>query len=623
MQSNTVASQDLALDTNSQQARIPSFLSDLLGRWSGLRMQMVIPYAVLTLLAAMAGIYVITRLVSSSVRERFVNQLVEANRVAGDLIVQREEVHLENLRLMAFTQGVPEAILENDADRIESLLYPLVLNENVHSLTVVNLEGTEIISMVKDPESDEYQLSYGGDLSDLELVTLPLSGFEDDVGDKFSSLENTSYGYYILTSAPVYNADSQLTGALIVGTYLDSLAADLKAQALADIIVLDHTGALLATTFPQLGENFSELSLSTTEVSDIHPSLTKEYSLSLRNYEAIYAPLVVRQTDVGIVGVALPTNFIVSTEAISRNSLSLVFTIATAAIVVIGILLAYTIAKPILRLRDVALTVASGDLNQRSGLHRRDEIGQLAESFDTMITNLQERTVELVQSEKLSAVGHLSAGIAHDVKNPLAVIIGLAEEVQDDARDNPDMVGYLKTISANASRADAIISDLMTFTRQSNYEVRNQNICDSINRSVRLTTYLARQSNVHVVVEHEDDAIMLSYDGQQIDQVFTNLIQNAIQAMPEGGELIIATKREGKHAMIGFRDTGSGIPEESVARIFDPFFTTKPEGEGTGLGLSVSQGIIKKHNGKIMVDSEVGVGTSFIVYLPLDEGEAQ
>jgi signal transduction histidine kinase len=138
-----------------------------------------------------------------------------------------------------------------------------------------------------------------------------------------------------------------------------------------------------------------------------------------------------------------------------------------------------------------------------------------------------------------------------------------------------------------------------------------------------LTTYLARQSNVRVEVNHEDGAIMLSYDGQQIDQVFTNLIQNAIQAMPEGGELTIATKREGEYAIIGFRDTGSGIPEESVARIFDPFFTTKPEGEGTGLGLSVSQGIIKKHNGKITVDSEVGVGTSFVVYLPLDEGEAQ
>ena len=623
MQSNTVASQELAVDPNSQQSRIASFLSKLLGRWSGLRMQMVIPYVVLTLLAAMAGIYIITRLVSSSVRERFVNQLVEANRVAGDLIVQREEIHLENLRLMTFTQGVPEAILENDADSIESLLYPLALNENVQSLTVVNLEGTEIISMVLDPESGEYLLSYGADLSELELVTLPLSGFEDDVGDKFSSLENTSYGYYILTSAPVYNADSQLTGALLVGSHLDSLVTDLKAQVLADIIVLNQTGALLATTFPQIGENLSDLSLSAAEVSDINPSLTKEYSLSLRNYEAIYAPLVVRQTDVGIVGVALPTNFIVSTEAISRNSLSLVFTIATAAIVVIGILLAYAITKPILRLRDVALTVASGDLNQRSGLDRNDEIGQLAESFDTMISNLQERTVELVQSEKLSAVGHLSAGIAHDVKNPLAVIIGLAEEVQDDARDNPDMVGYLKTISANASRADAIISDLMTFTRQSNFEVRNQNMCDSINRSVRLTTYLARQSNVHIKVEHEEDPLMLSYDGQQIDQVFTNLIQNAIQAMPDGGDLIISTKREGEYALIEFSDTGAGIPEESVARVFDPFFTTKPEGEGTGLGLSVSYGVIDKHKGKITVNSEVGVGTTFVVYLPLDGDEAK
>lgn len=622
MNSDIVLTSDVALDSNHKEPQPDSNLTKLLDRLSGLRMQLVIPYAALTLLAAIAGIFIITRLVSSSVRERFVNQLVEANRVAGDLIVRREESHLENLRLMAFTQGVPEAIFDNDAELLEELLYPLALNENVQSLAVVNLEGTEIISIIQDPESGEYALSFGGDLSELELVKLPLSGFEDNIGDKFSSLENTSFGYYIQTSAPVYDEDSQLAGALIVGSYLDTLVAELKAQALADIIVLDQTGELISTTFPQIDENLNVLSLSAAELSNLDPSLRKEYSISLRNYEVIYAPLILRNSNAGFIGVALPTNFIVSTEATSRNLLSLVFTIATIAMVVMGLRLATTISRPILRLRDVAMAVSSGDLNQRSEFSRSDEIGQLAESFDSMITNLQERTVELIQSEKLSAVGHLSAGIAHDVKNPLAVIIGLAEEIQDDVKDNPEMVGYLKTISASASRADTIISDLMTFTRQSNFEVRNQNLCDSINRSVRLTTYLARKSNVQVEVKHDENPTMLSYDGQQIDQVFTNLIQNAIQAMPDGGDLSIATKREGEYALIGFTDTGYGISEESLGRIFDPFFTTKPEGEGTGLGLSVSQGIIKKHKGEITVSSEVGVGTTFIVYLPLNADEA-
>lgn len=566
----------------------------------------------------MVGIYIITQLVSSSLRERFENQLIEANRVAADLIVRREESHLETLRLMAFTQGVPEAILASDAEQLESLLYPLALNENIQSLTIVSLEGEEILSMIQDPLSGEYSLSSGSELSGLELVRLVLAEISDDRGDKYSSLEETTLDYYLMTSAPVSNENSELSGALIIGSNLASLTTDVKTQALADIFVLDRSGKLIASTFPGAEEIEETLSLTENELINLRLSYSKEFELSLRKYEAFYAPLLVRGDQVGYIGVALATNFIVSTEATSRNTLSIVFTLVTAAIALIGIALAYSIARPVLRLRDVALAVASGNLDQRSNFKRNDEIGELAESFDTMISNLQIQTIELIQSEKLSAVGQLSAGIVHDVKNPLAVIKGLAEEIQEDLDDRPEIIEYLNIISDNASKADVILSDLMTFTRQSNFELKHQNVCDSVDRAVRLTNYLARKEHVSIDINHENEPLMASYDGQQIEQVITNLIQNAVQAMPRGGDLIITTKSEGEYAVIRIRDTGTGIPEEKIERIFDPFYTTKPAGQGTGLGLSVSHGIIQKHKGEITVTSEVGNGTTFIVQLPLN-----
>jgi two-component system NtrC family sensor kinase len=133
----------------------------------------------------------------------------------------------------------------------------------------------------------------------------------------------------------------------------------------------------------------------------------------------------------------------------------------------------------------------------------------------------------------------------------------------------------------------------------------------------RLTEYLIRKGNVTLVPDLPLTAVMAMYDAQQIEQVLINLVTNAVQAMPEGGTLDVSLKETDDKLVITMRDSGEGIPEENIGRIFDPFFTTKPEGEGTGLGLSVSYGIISRHRGLIEVESEVGIGTTFIISLPV------
>ena len=216
--------------------------------------------------------------------------------------------------------------------------------------------------------------------------------------------------------------------------------------------------------------------------------------LDPRDYQLLYTDLQLRGQTVGLLGVVLSSDYAVSPETQSRWVYILIFTIGTAGTILVGYTLAQNIARPILHLRSLSQSVASGDLNQESGLERTDEIGELADAFDQMTENLRQRTAEaerlyaetvqrnielaatnkrlqetqlqLVQSEKLAAVGLLTAGIVHDVKNPLTVIKGTAELLQEDSNLSPDMRKALSLIREGAVKANKIVSDLLTFARQ-------------------------------------------------------------------------------------------------------------------------------------------------------------
>jgi two-component system NtrC family sensor kinase len=438
-----------------------------------------------------------------------------------------------------------------------------------------------------------------------------------------------------------------MVGLLLVGTRLESLLAELKSQALADITILNREGGFISTTLVEPDEGFQLLELAPRDMTSA-TSTTRELELYGRDYQAVDSQLIVRQMEMGILSVVLPSNYIVTTMATSRNTFSLLFSLGTVATIIVGYILAQSIAKPILRLRSISSSVAAGDLDQSSGVERADEIGELASAFDTMTFRLRERTAEaarlfaetverneelaeinarlqsaqaqLVQSEKLASVGQLTAGIVHDVKNPLAVIKGLAEELHEEVGIDPSTRAQLTTIRDSASRASTIVTDLLKFARQSTPEMQRRDMRETIQSSLRLTEYLTRKGKIEVSVELPDQPVMMAYDAQQIEQVLINLITNAVQAMQHGGSLRVNLTKSGSKIAIAVQDTGTGIPKQNLNRIFDPFFTTKPEGEGTGLGLSVSYGIVSRHGGTIEVESELGWGTTFTVFLPEDPG---
>ena len=241
------------------------------------------------------------------------------------------------------------------------------------------------------------------------------------------------------------------------------------------------------------------------------------------------------------------------------------------------------------------------------------------EQLETTLDQLRAAQQQLVQSEKLAAVGTLIAGVAHELNNPLSNILGRVQLLQRAISD--DAVGHgLQTVRDECDRAIRIVRNLLLFTREHKPETTLVSVNDTLDEVLELRAYELRVSNIELRKDFQADLPEISADPHQLQQVFLNLVINAEQAMTaahDRGVLSIRTQRVRDVLYVTVADDGPGIPNELVSKIFDPFFTTKEVGAGTGLGLSVCYGIVKEHGGELHVKSEEGKGTTFTIELPL------
>ena len=247
---------------------------------------------------------------------------------------------------------------------------------------------------------------------------------------------------------------------------------------------------------------------------------------------------------------------------------------------------------------------------------------------EEMERKVEERTEELraaqeqlLQSEKLASIGQLAAGVAHEINNPMGVILGFAQGILKTLSEDDPLRRPLTTIEKESLRCNRIVQNLLDFARHSEPTPHLTNINELINASCDLIEHQTSLQNVKLIKGYNSALPSIMADPNQLQQVFINIMLNAYQAMPDGGTLHIATRQVGSELQVIFTDTGVGIPPENVQNIFDPFFTTKEVGEGTGLGLSVSYGIVKAHGGDIEVESQAGKGTTFVIKLPLEKSE--
>jgi|DewCreStandDraft_2_1066082.scaffolds.fasta_scaffold00139_43 two-component system NtrC family sensor kinase len=245
---------------------------------------------------------------------------------------------------------------------------------------------------------------------------------------------------------------------------------------------------------------------------------------------------------------------------------------------------------------------------------------------------------QILQSEKMAALGQLISGVAHELNNPLAIIIGYSELMRVEPDLPPALASGLNAIYEAALRARRIVQNLLTFARPKQHARSLVKINDLIEGTLALRAYHLRVNNIEVIKEFDPNLPPIPADGSQLQQVLLNLIINAEQAMLEAhgrGRLTIRTQclspsesrahsRQGSESWIriAIADDGPGIPEAIIHRIFEPFFTTKPVGQGTGLGLSISHSIVQEHGGRLYVRSRPGQGATFIVELPIDQDDA-
>ena len=254
----------------------------------------------------------------------------------------------------------------------------------------------------------------------------------------------------------------------------------------------------------------------------------------------------------------------------------------------------------------------------------RDEFTDLAVAINRMSRELEHREEFLLQSQKLRAVGSLTAGIAHEVNNPINNIMLTAAVLQEDFDSLPtdekhELIG---DIVEQTERARKIIRNLLDFARESEISTERLKISEVVSNAINLAANQLKLSRVRLVCDISNDLPEINGDRQYLSQVFLNLILNAADAMENGGTLTISSDMslDTQCIAIKFRDTGPGMSPRVLKSIFDPFFTTKSSGSGTGLGLSVSLGIVQKHGGEIKVESTVGDGSTFTVILPVAQG---
>lgn len=235
---------------------------------------------------------------------------------------------------------------------------------------------------------------------------------------------------------------------------------------------------------------------------------------------------------------------------------------------------------------------------------------------------------QVIEAGKLASVGELAAGIAHEINNPVAIMVEeagwiedlLAEEDLKQSENLEEFERALKQIKTQGVRCKEITHKLLSFARKTDPKLKMVSLNDLINEVVGLSEQSAKYSNVKIIKHLTDGIPVISVSPSEMQQVLLNLINNAIDAMGnKGGKIEVTTRMENNYVIVDVADTGQGIPKPDLQRIFDPFYTTKPVGKGTGLGLSICYGIIKKMGGEITVNSAVGLGTTFHVLIPSSE----
>jgi len=439
---------------------------------------------------------------------------------------------------------------------------------------------------------------------------------------------------YDVVAIPACDKDQKQIGVLTLGSELGGSAAQELGKLTQCQIALLAGGHVVASTFPGTEANaqFVNAFEAATRSNDTNDPVAnvKPLLLSGVHYDCTAGQFTSLKGDNSLGYVLLNSRepSLAATRATQGVLLAVIFCAILFSAQVVWFLV-NRVTRPLRELRHSAEAVGRGDFTRRVPVRSRDECGELARVFNQMTENLQESRArlettqaQLLQSEKLSAVGEFVAGVAHELNNPLTAVIGYSEmlkaaDLGENYRRHSEM------IFKSAQRCQRIVQQLLSFARPQKPERKPVSLNSLIASVLEIVNYTLRTSNIELVPQLDAKLPLVMADATQIQQVLLNVLNNAYQAIEAqgrpGGQIKISTETAGGRARILIQDNGPGIPEEVLPRIFNPFFTTKGVGKGTGLGLSLCYGIIKEHGGTITPVSRYGEGATFIIELPVSE----
>jgi two-component system phosphate regulon sensor histidine kinase PhoR len=418
-----------------------------------IRTKIILPYLILTLIVAVVGIYVVTRLVVSSLDERLTNHLLEAGRVVSDGMTGQEVEHLESARAIAFTTGLAQALQDGDREMVVALAQPVAVLQGLECFIITDASGQEVLHMLQ-PRGGESRFVEGEFTAGLWMVQVLLESGDPGAAPRRGLVRHAvDERLYYFTAIPV-GLEQNTVGVVIVGTSLNTLLADFKSTSLADVIIYLDGGRAVATTFEIAGQPEANKALLDTlsispslyEIALYSESSSRAEGVTVRSrlYRLIRGPLRVGNDGLGVFAVVLPLDYVVESHLGSRNTYTLIFVAGMAGVILVGYLISQRITDPLSHLVRTSQAVAEGDLEQRTGIRSADEIGILAGTFDEMTQRLSERTSALEETVGrmqaiLSSMG--DGVVLEDLRGnmiPLnAVAEGLLAEMESNSTSDP------------------------------------------------------------------------------------------------------------------------------------------------------------------------------------------
>jgi len=389
----------------------------------------------------------------------------------------------------------------------------------------------------------------------------------------------------------------------------------------ADIIAYRNDGEVTATT---LQPDAVAAVMSVVRSSEVEEALLQSANMSqIRNihymgqpYKVIYRLL--RKVDKDryiILSLIVFTGDIAQAKRRSAVTIGLVAVSGILLVALVGIIIARSITAPVKQLVEMTEQIAAGDLTAEAGVKTRDEIGALSNSFNQMTRELKASRDRLIQSEKLAAVGQLAAGIAHEIRNPLTSIKMIVQLLRRRFQEDESGRTSVQAVLDEISRLEIIISGLLDFARPMELDSQPADVTQVMDGVLGFMKADLRHRKIQLVKHIDENVPKVMLDENRIKQVFMNVILNSMQAMPEGGELVIECHHDdaGHKVQLVFSDTGIGMSQETIAQAFEPFFSNRDG--GTGLGLANVEKIIELHGGSIKLESTEGQGTKVIIKL--------